>query len=86
MINPGINHYITGCSRIEDFLAYKDKEFATWYANEADERVKKLLAFIYSAGFRFCGVDTNIIYMLNGVRDIYTDKKLIKKIEETNKE
>ena len=86
MVNPGINHYITGCSKLEDFLSYKDKEFATWYTKEADLRIKKILDFVYSSGFRFNLVDTNLLYLVKGVKDIYTDKKLMKKLDEDNKE
>lgn len=73
--NPGVNRYMTGCNRIEDFLAYKDKELNNWYNNEADERLKAILSFVYRAGFRFNLVDAHLLYLVTNIKDIYTDKK-----------
>ena len=89
--NPGVNRYMTGCNRIEDFLAYKDKELNNWYNNEADERLKAILAFVYRAGFRFNLVDAHLLYLVTNIKDIYTDKKykkldIVAEIEEVFEE
>lgn len=79
-MNPGVNHYMTGCNRVEDFLSYKDKELNDWYVNNADDRIKKLIAFAYNAGFRFNLADSQLMYLVTNMKDIYTDKKY-KKID-----
>lgn len=74
MVNPGVNHSMMMPNNVEDFLVSNDKELSTYYAG-CEKFMKDLFGFLYQACYRFCLRDTQVLYVLNNVREIYKVKE-----------
>ena len=88
-MNPGITHSMTQATNLRDFLLYTDKDFLKYYTNTSDY-MKSVLEFMYRTCYRFCLRDTQIMYILNGLKDRYEEElksqKKLKEKEERKRE
>lgn len=78
MVNPGINRSMTMPTNVRDFLLQNDKKLLSYYET-CEKFMKETFEFLYQACYRFCLRDTQVMYVLSNVKNIYEEKEIREK-------